>query len=152
MALPLSLRQHGEVPSLAEDSGRGNKNALKAKRYRLTGARAVRRTWLETERNLLEGRERMVSIEVDYRYSQDQLEALFRQAREEDVEHGGRFDTGSAALNIWTHPWNNPAMRDESSLMGTFYAAWAEKIACGRSKSRKGFRWMICSRCWGSWK
>lgn len=42
----------------------------------------------------------MESIEVDYRYSREQLEALFRQARQEDVEHSGHFDTGSAALSL----------------------------------------------------
>jgi hypothetical protein len=35
MALPLSLGQFGEMPSIAEDIGRGNKNALKAKGSRL---------------------------------------------------------------------------------------------------------------------
>jgi len=51
MALPLSLGQLGYTPSIAEDSGRGNKNALKAKRSRLGcwGARGSgcpsRRRW-----------------------------------------------------------------------------------------------------------
>jgi hypothetical protein len=42
MALPLSLGQIGEMPSIAEDSGRGNKNALKAKRNRLVCAGRAR--------------------------------------------------------------------------------------------------------------
>ena len=41
MALPLSLGQLGYTPSIAEDSGRGNKNALKAKGSRL-GRRGAR--------------------------------------------------------------------------------------------------------------
>jgi len=81
----------------------------------------------------------MVPISIDYRYSQDQLEALFRQARQEDVEQGGRFDTGSAALNIWTYAWNHPAMRDESSLMGTFYAAWAQENRLWKAEGEEGF-------------
>jgi hypothetical protein len=81
----------------------------------------------------------MEAIEVDCRYSQDQLEALFRQARREDVEQGGRFDTGSAAINIWTHTWTSPALRDESSLMGTFYAAWADENRLWKAEVEEGF-------------
>jgi hypothetical protein len=46
------------------------------------------------------------AVEVDYRYSQDQLQALFDLARAEDVEKGGRYDARSGAINIYTHPWN----------------------------------------------
>lgn len=81
----------------------------------------------------------MVSIEVDYRYRRDQLEALFRQARSEEVEEGRHFDTGSAALNIWTHAWSNAAMRDESSLIGTFYAAWVEENRVWKAEVEDGF-------------
>jgi hypothetical protein len=81
----------------------------------------------------------MDAIAVDYRYSQDQLEALFRQARTEDVEAGGRFDTGSAAISIWTHAWTHPAMRDESSLMGMCYAAWADENRLWNAEVEEGF-------------
>jgi hypothetical protein len=41
MGLPLSLRQLGETPSIAENRGRRNSNAWKAKRCRLAGALAA---------------------------------------------------------------------------------------------------------------
>jgi hypothetical protein len=66
---------------------------LKATSCLLAGALsykpALAREGIETERT-----GSLDAIEVDDRYSQDQLEALFRQARTEDVEAGGRFDTG----------------------------------------------------------
>jgi hypothetical protein len=42
--------------------------------------------------------------EVDLRYSRDQLQALFDLARAEAVEHGGRYDTRSGVINVYTHP------------------------------------------------
>jgi hypothetical protein len=67
------------------------------------------------------------SIEVDYRYSRDQLDALFALARAEDVEKGGRYDARSGAINIYTHPWNSPTMQEESTLMGSIYVFWVEE-------------------------
>jgi hypothetical protein len=47
--------------------------------------------------------------------------------------------TGSAALNIWTYAWTNPALRNESSLMGTFYAAWADENRLWKAEVEEGF-------------
>ena len=49
-----------------------------------------------------------------------------------------RVDTDSAAINVRTHPWTNPAMRDESSLMGTFYAAWADENHLWKAEGEEG--------------
>lgn len=47
-------------------------------------------------------------------------------ARRQDVESGGRYHTGAAALSCWTHSWTIPAERDKSPLRGTFLAAWGD--------------------------
>jgi len=49
-----------------------------------------------------------------------------------------RVDTGSAAVNTWTHPWTNPAVRDENSLMGTFYAVWADENRLWKAEVEEG--------------
>lgn len=73
---------------------------------------------------------RTTSVEVDYQYTWEELLILFAVARREDVEGGGRYDARSAAINVWTHPWTS-AMKPESTVMGTFYAAWgAENRIC----------------------
>jgi hypothetical protein len=61
---------------------------------------------------------------VDFPYSQKELEALFAYAWEHDVEKGGRYDARSAAVNLWSHHWLNPATREESEIIGTFYVHW----------------------------
>jgi hypothetical protein len=50
-----------------------------------------------------------------------ELQALFRYAREQDVERGGHYDARSAAIIIWSHHWAHPATREESETIGTFY-------------------------------
>ena len=77
--------------------------------------------------------------EVDYRYSRDQLDALFALARAEDVEKGGRYDARSGAINIYTHPWNSPTMQEESTLMGSIYVFWAEENRFWRFEIEEGF-------------
>jgi len=49
---------------------------------------------------------------VDFHYTRQELEAIFRLANAEDVEKGGRYDARSAAINVWSHHWLNPATRD----------------------------------------
>jgi hypothetical protein len=79
------------------------------------------------------------AIEVDYRYSRDQLGALFALARAEDVEKGGRYDARSGAINIYTHPWNSPTMQEESTLMGTIYVFWVEENRIWQVEIEEGF-------------
>jgi hypothetical protein len=44
------------------------------------------------------------AVEVDYRYSREDLKALFDLAYDEDVERGGRYDGRSGAIHVYTHP------------------------------------------------
>ena len=67
------------------------------------------------------------SHEVDLRYSVAELHAIFARAHADDVEAGGRYDARSAAINIWSHSWNNDATWAESETIGTFYFHWADK-------------------------
>lgn len=60
---------------------------------------------------------------VDFRYTRAEQEALFRHAREHDVEKGGRYDARAAAVNIWSQHWQHPATMAESETIGTFYLA-----------------------------
>ena len=54
---------------------------------------------------------------VDFAYTRQELEALFRYAHEHDVEQGGCYDARSAAVNVWSHHWAHPATRDESDII-----------------------------------
>jgi hypothetical protein len=45
---------------------------------------------------------------VDFAYSRQELNALFRYANEHDVERGGHYDARSAAINVWSHPLAAP--------------------------------------------
>jgi hypothetical protein len=45
-------------------------------------------------------------------------------ARGHDVERGGVYDARSAAINIWSRPWDTPEHRQASELVGTIYLVW----------------------------
>jgi hypothetical protein len=47
---------------------------------------------------------------VDSRYTRQELGALFRPARQEDVDAGGHDDARSAVIILWSHHWLNAAM------------------------------------------
>jgi hypothetical protein len=79
------------------------------------------------------------AYEVDLCYSRRQLEALFVMARREDVEEGGRYDARGGALNFWTHRWNEPNMREESSLIGSLYVYWGNQNRIWRFEIEEGF-------------
>jgi hypothetical protein len=61
---------------------------------------------------------------VDFAYTRQELEAMFRLANEEDVERGGHYDARSAAINVWSHHWGNDATRAESETIGSYYFHW----------------------------
>jgi hypothetical protein len=61
---------------------------------------------------------------VHFRYTRAELLALFALARRADVEHGGRYDARSGALHIWSHAWTHPALRDESTRLGSLAVNW----------------------------
>jgi hypothetical protein len=76
---------------------------------------------------------------VDFAYTRPELEALFRYARAHDVERGGRSDARSAAINVWSHHWANDATREESDLIGTFYARWTDPPTLWAIETEPGF-------------
>jgi hypothetical protein len=56
---------------------------------------------------------------VDFAYTRQEIEVLFRYAHEHDVEKGGHYDARSAALNLWSHHWAHQATHWEPpSLWG----------------------------------
>jgi hypothetical protein len=61
---------------------------------------------------------------VDFVYTGPELAMLFRYARAHDVEQGGRYDTRSAAIILWSHHWQHTATREESEILGTFDVRW----------------------------
>jgi hypothetical protein len=61
---------------------------------------------------------------VDFAYTNQELQALFRYANDHDLEKGGRYDAPSAAINVWSHHWAHSATREESETIGTFYVHW----------------------------
>jgi hypothetical protein len=66
-------------------------------------------------------------------YTRVEQEALFRYAHAHDVEQGGRYDARSGAINLWSHPWSEPRMREESTIMGTWDLLLAALRALGRA-------------------
>ena len=64
---------------------------------------------------------------VDLPYEKEELLMLFDRASKEDVDTGGRYDRRGGAINVWSHPWTNDAMRHDSEIIGTLYVHWAEE-------------------------
>jgi hypothetical protein len=62
---------------------------------------------------------------VDFAYTRQELDALFRYAHTHDVERGGHYDARSAAINLWSHQWANDATWEESETIETFSFDWA---------------------------
>jgi hypothetical protein len=69
---------------------------------------------------------------VDFPYTRPEQEALFAQARAEDVDQGGRYDARS-------HHWQHPATHHDSALLGTFYFAWDEAPRLWEIEAEEGF-------------
>jgi Family of unknown function (DUF6166) len=79
------------------------------------------------------------AVEVNYRYTREDLKAIFDLVYEEDVERGGRYDGRSGAIHIYTQPWDQETMRRESTLMGTFSAAWGQGNVIWQIEVDEGF-------------
>jgi hypothetical protein len=56
--------------------------------------------------------------------SREQAMKAITYARGHDVERGGQYDARSAAVNIWSHSWRTPELRQSSDLIGSIYLAW----------------------------
>jgi hypothetical protein len=75
---------------------------------------------------------------VDFAYTRQELDALFRYANAHDVDKGGHYDARSAAINVWSHHWLHPATHAESETLGTFYFHW-EPPALWEIETDEGF-------------
>lgn len=76
---------------------------------------------------------------VDFPDTSQELQALFRDAHEHDVEKGGHYDARSAAVNIWSHGWQHPATREASDTIGTLYVRWGDTPALWEIETDEGF-------------
>jgi hypothetical protein len=76
---------------------------------------------------------------VDFAYTRQELEALFRYAHEHDVDKGGHYDARSAAINVWSHHWANDATWEESEIIGTFHVQWSDAPALWEIETEEGF-------------
>jgi hypothetical protein len=79
------------------------------------------------------------AVEVNYRYTREDLKAIFDLVYEEDVERGGRYDGRSGAIKVYTHPWAHDTMRLESTLIGTFSAVWGQGNQIWQIQIDEGF-------------
>ena len=65
------------------------------------------------------------NVRINLRYDQADLKSLLQYAKVHDVERDGRYDIRKPPrLNIWTHNWNHPGCRAESSLMFSLEFDW----------------------------
>jgi hypothetical protein len=78
-------------------------------------------------------------VEVNYRYTREDLKAIFDLVYEEDVERRGRYDGRSGAINVYTDPWDHETMTLESTLMGTFCAVWGQGNQIWQIEVEEGF-------------
>jgi hypothetical protein len=48
----------------------------------------------------------------------------FMEARRRDVQAGGPYDARSAAILVWSSPWDTPENERLSEIVGTVYIHW----------------------------
>jgi hypothetical protein len=89
---------------------------------------------------------------VDFAYTRQELEGLFRYANEHDVDKGGRYDARSAAVNLWSHHWAHPATKEESETLGTFYFHWAPTPMLYQIETDEGFALEDLMQALGRWE
>jgi hypothetical protein len=61
---------------------------------------------------------------ANFQYTRHELLTLFTYAQQGDVAQGGRYAARGGVVHVWSHPWHIQALRDESSLVGSFYVNW----------------------------
>ena len=75
---------------------------------------------------------------VDLRYTKEELLTLFAIATQEDVDLGGHYQYHGGAIHLWSHPWNNAAIRYDTSPLGALYVSWLEE-RIDRIETEEGF-------------
>jgi hypothetical protein len=88
---------------------------------------------------------------VDFPYMPAELEAIFRYAREHDMESGGRYDARAACILFWSHHWLHPATREASEIIGGLYVRWGDTPALWEIETEEGFSLMISWPNSGAW-
>ena len=81
---------------------------------------------------------------VDFAYTPQELQALFRYAHDHDVEKGGRDDARQRAINVWSHHWHTAprgGIRDHRHLR----LHW-DPPALMRLRPMKGSAWRTSCR------
>jgi hypothetical protein len=76
---------------------------------------------------------------VDFVYTRPELDALFRYARDHDVEQGKHYDARSATIAVWSHHWLKPASRTASETIGTFYVRLTDPPTLWEIETDEGF-------------
>jgi hypothetical protein len=61
---------------------------------------------------------------VNLPYTRQDVTRFFALARAQDVDAGGRYDSRSAAILLWSHPWHRPELKYDSAIIGTWYVRW----------------------------
>jgi hypothetical protein len=89
---------------------------------------------------------------VDFPSTRAELEALFRDARDHDVEQGRPYDARSAAVNIWSHHWQHPATKEESDIVGSLYFYGAPTPTRWQSETDEGFTLEDLLQALGRWE
>jgi hypothetical protein len=79
------------------------------------------------------------SVEVNYRYTREDLKAIYDLVYEEDIERGGQYDGRSGAIHVYTQPWDRETMTLQSTLMGTFSVAWGQGNLIWQIDVEEGF-------------
>jgi len=64
------------------------------------------------------------SFALDLHYHRIDLQRLFAEARDQDVDAGGLFDVRSALINVWSLPWSNALHHADSVCLATFFFDW----------------------------
>jgi hypothetical protein len=75
---------------------------------------------------------------VDFPYTRSELAELLRYARAHDVEKGGHYDAGAAAMILWSHHWLNAATREASETIGSFDVPWGDMPALCEIETDEG--------------
>ena len=79
------------------------------------------------------------AVEVDYRYTREELQALFDVAHSEHVSRDGRYEARSGVLTIYTQPWEMEEMDAESPPMGSLMVVWGQGNRIWQIELQAGF-------------
>jgi hypothetical protein len=83
------------------------------------------------------------NVRINLRYERADMESLVLYAKDHDIEVDGRYDIRiPPRINIWTHAWNNPGCRVESSLMFSLEFDW-NTASLLSVRLQAGYDWQV---------